>query len=84
MVEVHGITYDDVPHWLYNIHCVLVEKFIESLEPEREDSNILRQTEKSKELHRDIKEFDAFVEKFLGFKWCTEGENKYTFVEKNE
>lgn len=61
-IQIHGIDYDSVPHWLMNIHCKLVSDWVNSVRnnggyPENGD----------KELHDKIDEFEKLCINYLGF-----------------
>ena len=56
-VEVHGITYDNMAHWLYNIHCILTNRWVQTL---REGKSV--DSPESIKLQERVKEFERFAE----------------------
>ena len=72
-VAVHGITYDNVSHWLYNVRTTLVNKWIRSLK----EGQVPNTEPEQQELYDKIYEFDMFCEKYLGYKY----QEGYGFVE---
>lgn len=69
-VTIGGIEYDNVAHWLTNIHAELLRKWVDKV----------KVGEPAPALD-DIKEFEHFVEKYLGFVAPKDGRG---FVEKEK
>ena len=60
-IEVHGVQYDNVAHWLKNLQANLISKWVRTIKAgEKPDLD-------SKE-HKELKEFEYLMEKYLGFK----------------
>lgn len=60
-IEVHGVQYHNVAHWLYNIQANLISKWVKTIKAgEKPDFE-------SKE-YKELKEFEYFMEKYLRFK----------------
>lgn len=69
-VIIGGIEYDNVAHWLTNIHAKLLRKWV----------NKVKVGEPAPPLD-DVNEFECFVEKYLGFNTPKDG---HGFVEKEK
>ena len=72
-IEAHGITYNSIAHWLYNIHSIMVNRWVETL---REGKSV--DNPESIKLFERVKEFEKFAEEFLGYK---ESLDNYEYIE---
>ena len=68
-IEVHGVRYNSIEHWLFNIHAQLINKWVNEYK---------EGTVTNKETLQEITDFENFVEKHLGFKY---NEDKAGFIE---
>ena len=73
-IVVHGITYDNVGHWLMNVESTLVNDWVNSLkENEIPQDNPIAVKKREK-----VFLFRNFCTEFLGYEW---DEENYTFKE---
>lgn len=69
-VIIGGIKYDNVAHWLTNIHAELLQKWVDKVKAGVPAPAL-----------DDVQEFESFVEKYLGFSTPKDG---HGFVEKEK
>ena len=80
-VTIQGVTYDNVGHWLMNIHSRLVNKWIESTKSDQESTGVGFESVQTRDYMNQVKAFELFCENFLGFEMCRE---TYEFKEKQQ
>ena len=62
-VTVQGITYDDIPNWLYNVRSNLVHDYCEAAK---------QRLPSVSEFGEKVSEFDRLCETYLGYKFNNE------------
>lgn len=62
-VEAHGIAYDSIANWLFNIQSVLLNRWVTTLREGRKQDD-----PETLKLYDKVKEFQRFTEEFLGYK----------------
>ena len=76
-ITVHGIEYENIPNWFYNIHSVLISDWINAI-MENGGTYCKGFDSRLDALHDKIAEFERFCEEYLGFKYNKE---KYNYEE---
>ena len=65
LICIHGIQYTDIENWLLNVHAVLVNNWYK--EAIKHDGDVLDDIPELVKFAQDIKDFDVFCKKYLGF-----------------
>ncbi len=76
VLVVHGVKYNDIPHWLGNIKSGMLQRF--SMAARRHENEDLLEVEELQAIDKKICDFDFFCEKYLGFVCDKLNITKYT------
>ena len=68
-VEAHGVEYSSIEHWLYNIQCILTNRWVSTLK----ENHIPCEDPEAVKLYNRVKEFQKFAEELLGYKDMEQG-----------
>ena len=66
-VVVHGIEYDSIEHWLYNVECRIVNNFFKIAK--EHDGMKIGDVPGYTEARQDVDDFRNFIKKFLGYEY---------------
>ena len=73
---IRGVYYNNVAHWLYNIHAIMVNKWCDTVKDGENPDDSPELVALLKRIH----DFEDYTKKYLGFKYVHE-DGHYQFVE---